>query len=68
MRTMDNGNKLSDELLESISGGRKYAPSGYIQSLDESSEEPDETDFRNITNIKKAVSKYYGIKGIKVLR
>ena len=29
--------------------------------IDQPSEEPDETDFRNITNIKKAVSKYYGI-------
>ncbi len=38
VRMMDNRFRLSDKLLETISGGkRKYAPSGVIQDFKKSS-------------------------------
>ncbi len=39
-RMLDNENKLRDEVLENVSGGRKYAPSGFVRVSDKTSEEP----------------------------
>ena len=39
-RMLENENKLREEALENVSGGRKFAPSGFVRVSDKTSEEP----------------------------